>query len=77
MSHKHVFEAVDRSFRGVLNVPQPFGGWGTNEELIVTILAHRFVGQRRQIRQAYADLFGEDILKSLDKELRHDFEVRS
>ncbi|KAK8923758.1 Annexin D1 [Platanthera zijinensis] len=49
-------------------------GWGTNEELIVTILAHRFVGQRRQIRQAYADLFGEDILKSLDKELRHDFE---
>ncbi|KAK8921905.1 Annexin D1 [Platanthera zijinensis] len=50
-------------------------GWGTNEELIVTILAHRFVGQRRQIRQAYADLFGEDILKSLDKELRHDFET--
>ncbi|KAK8935753.1 hypothetical protein KSP39_PZI013236 [Platanthera zijinensis] len=26
MSHKHVFEAVDRSFRDVLNVPQPFGG---------------------------------------------------
>ncbi|KAK8931277.1 hypothetical protein KSP39_PZI016605 [Platanthera zijinensis] len=26
MSHKHVFEAVDRSFRDVLNVTQPFGG---------------------------------------------------
>ncbi|KAK8918884.1 hypothetical protein KSP39_PZI021564 [Platanthera zijinensis] len=26
MSHKHVFESVDQSFRDVLNVGQPFGG---------------------------------------------------
>ncbi|KAK8934333.1 Annexin D1 [Platanthera zijinensis] len=49
-------------------------GWGANEELIVTILAHQSATQRCQIRQAYADLFSEDILKSHDKELTHDFE---
>ncbi|KAK8941368.1 Annexin D1 [Platanthera zijinensis] len=41
------------------------GGWN---------MAHLKGLISRQIRQAYADLFGEDILKSLDKELRHDFE---
>ncbi|KAH0460640.1 hypothetical protein IEQ34_011303 [Dendrobium chrysotoxum] len=51
-----------------------FSGWGTNEKLIISILAHRSAAQRRQIRQAYADIFGEDLLKSLDKELTHDFE---
>lgn len=51
-----------------------FGGWGTNEGLIISILAHRNAAQRRQIRQAYADVFGEDLLKALDKELTRDFE---
>ncbi|XP_058185118.1 annexin Gh1-like [Rhododendron vialii] len=51
-----------------------FAGWGTNEDLIIQILAHRNSAQRKLIRQTYADLFKEDILKELDKELSNDFE---
>ncbi|XP_058185123.1 annexin Gh1-like [Rhododendron vialii] len=51
-----------------------FAGWGTNEDLIIQILAHRNSAQCKLIRQTYADLFKEDILKELDKELSNDFE---
>jgi len=51
-----------------------FSGWGTNEDLIISILGHRNAHQRIAIRQAYADIHGEDILKVLDKELTSDFE---
>lgn len=51
-----------------------FDGWGTNEHLIISILAHRNAGQRKLIRDSYAAAYGEDLLKSLDKELSSDFE---
>lgn len=51
-----------------------FQGWGTNEKLIISILAHRNAAQRKQIRQSYSELYGEDLLKDLDKELSQDFE---
>ncbi|XP_043693853.1 annexin D1-like [Telopea speciosissima] len=51
-----------------------FAGWGTNEDLIISILAHRNAAQRKQIRQTYAETYGEDLLKALDKELTNDFE---
>ncbi|KAK4754177.1 hypothetical protein SAY87_002281 [Trapa incisa] len=51
-----------------------FGGWGTNEHLIISILAHRNASQRKLIRQVYAETYGEDLLKTLDKELSSDFE---
>ncbi|XP_049389720.1 annexin Gh1-like [Solanum stenotomum] len=51
-----------------------FKGWGTNEKLIISILAHRNAAQRKLIRQTYAETFGEDLLKELDRELTHDFE---
>ncbi|OAY67785.1 Annexin D2 [Ananas comosus] len=51
-----------------------FHGWGTNEKLIISILAHRNAAQRRAIREAYAATYGEDLLKSLDKETTGDFE---
>lgn len=50
-------------------------GWGTNEKLIISILGHRNAAQRKLIRQTYAETYGEDLLKALDKELTHDFEV--
>lgn len=50
-------------------------GWGTNEDLIISILGRRNASQRKSIRQAYADTYGEDLLKALDKELSSDFEV--
>ncbi|GFS46779.1 annexin 1 [Actinidia rufa] len=51
-----------------------FSGWGTNEELIISILAHRNAAQRKSIRQTYAETYKEDLLKVLDKELTNDFE---
>ncbi|XWS44926.1 hypothetical protein CRYUN_Cryun15aG0092100 [Craigia yunnanensis] len=51
-----------------------FEGWGTNEQLIIDILAHRNAAQRNLIRKAYGEAYGEDLLKSLDKELSSDFE---
>ncbi|XP_059624287.1 annexin Gh1-like [Cornus florida] len=51
-----------------------FTGWGTNEALIIQILAHRSAAQRKQIRDCYASTYGEDLLKDLDKELSSDFE---
>ncbi|KAL5556033.1 hypothetical protein UlMin_038269 [Ulmus minor] len=51
-----------------------FEGWGTNEELIISILTHRNSQQRKLIRQAYTDAYGEDLLKALDKELSSEFE---
>ncbi|XP_047328372.1 annexin Gh1-like [Impatiens glandulifera] len=51
-----------------------FSGWGTNENLIISILAHRNASQRKLIREAYASSYGEDLLKALDKELTSDFE---
>ncbi|XP_062007167.1 annexin Gh1-like isoform X1 [Rosa rugosa] len=51
-----------------------FEGWGTNEGLIISIWAHRNADQRRLIQQTYAETYGEDLLKALDKELTSDFE---
>ncbi|XP_057975500.1 annexin Gh1-like [Malania oleifera] len=51
-----------------------FAGWGTNEGLIISILAHRNAAQRELIRQTYAATYGEDLLKALEKELTSDFE---
>ncbi|KAF2293056.1 hypothetical protein GH714_035780 [Hevea brasiliensis] len=51
-----------------------FQGWGTNESLIISILAHRNAPQRNLIRQTYAEAYGEDLLIALDKELSSDFE---
>nr|1N00_A Chain A, annexin Gh1 [Gossypium hirsutum] len=51
-----------------------FSGWGTNEGLIIDILGHRNAEQRNLIRKTYAETYGEDLLKALDKELSNDFE---
>ncbi|KAE8700008.1 Annexin D2 [Hibiscus syriacus] len=40
----------------------PFAGWGTNEQLIIDILAHRNAAQRNSIRKAYHEAYGEDLL---------------
>ncbi|CAI9109442.1 OLC1v1009264C2 [Oldenlandia corymbosa var. corymbosa] len=51
-----------------------FAGWGTNEALIIKILAHRNAPQRKLIREVYASTYGEDLLKDLDAELSNDFQ---
>ncbi|ESQ40970.1 hypothetical protein EUTSA_v10014138mg [Eutrema salsugineum] len=66
------------------NVPLPeedanqlneaFKGWGTNEGMIISILAHRNATQRNFIRAVYSANYDKDLLKELDKELSGDFE---
>ncbi|KAL4352713.1 hypothetical protein GQ457_06G043450 [Hibiscus cannabinus] len=51
-----------------------FEGWGTNEQLIIDILAHRNAAQRNLIRKTYHEAYGKDLLRSLDEELTSDFE---
>ncbi|CAN0889981.1 Annexin Gh1 (Fragment) [Linum grandiflorum] len=51
-----------------------FSGWGTNENLIISILAHRTANQRKLIREVYQSMHGNELLKDLDKELSSDFE---
>lgn len=51
-----------------------FAGWGTNEALIIKILAHRNAAQRKLIREVYAATYGDDLLKDLDAELSSDFQ---
>ena len=51
-------------------------GWGTDEKAIINILGHRNAIQRKQIRQAYEELYQEDLVKRLESELSGDLEVR-
>ncbi|KAF8115781.1 hypothetical protein N665_0025s0230 [Sinapis alba] len=51
-----------------------FKGWGTNERMIISILAHRNAEQRSFIRAVYAANYNKDLLRELDKELSGDFE---
>ncbi|XP_027356062.1 annexin-like protein RJ4 [Abrus precatorius] len=51
-----------------------FKGWGTDEKTVIEILAHRNVHQRQQIRNAYEQLYQEDLIKRLESELSGDFE---
>ncbi|GKD75047.1 annexin D2-like protein, partial [Tanacetum coccineum] len=48
--------------------------WGTNEALIIQILAHRDGAQRKKIHETYSQTYGEDLLKDLDSELSSDFQ---
>ncbi|WVZ73614.1 hypothetical protein U9M48_021900 [Paspalum notatum var. saurae] len=51
-----------------------FEGWGTNEKLIISILAHRDAARRRAIRRAYADAYGKELLRALGDEIHGKFE---
>ncbi|CAN6239401.1 unnamed protein product [Urochloa humidicola] len=51
-----------------------FEGWGTNEKLIISILAHRDAAHRRAIRRAYAEKCGKELLRALGDEIHGKFE---
>ncbi|GAB4835267.1 hypothetical protein Ancab_000176 [Ancistrocladus abbreviatus] len=50
-------------------------GWGTDEKAIISVLAHRNANQLRQIRQAYQDIYHEDLIHQLKSEISGDFEA--
>ncbi|KAI3697680.1 hypothetical protein L6452_30776 [Arctium lappa] len=49
-------------------------GWGTDEKTVISILGHRNAIQRKLIREAYQELYHEDLVKRLEHELSGDFE---
>ncbi|KAJ0692671.1 putative annexin [Helianthus annuus] len=49
-------------------------GWGTDEKTVISVLGHRNATQRKLIREAYQELFHEDLVKRLEHELSGDFE---
>ncbi|XP_010268092.1 PREDICTED: annexin D1 [Nelumbo nucifera] len=75
MSTLVVPESIPSAIEDCEQLRKAFQGWGTNEKLIISILAHRNAAQRKIIRQTYAEKYGEDLLKSLERELTSDFEI--
>ncbi|XP_057807820.1 annexin-like protein RJ4 [Salvia miltiorrhiza] len=51
-----------------------FQGWGTDEKTIIGVIGRRNANQRKMIRQAYEELYHEDLVKRLESELSGDFE---
>lgn len=74
MSSLSVPQSVPTPAEDCDQLRKAFQGWGTNESLIISILAHRNSEQRKLIRQTYGETYGEDLLKVLERELSSDFE---
>ncbi|XP_008673676.1 annexin-like protein RJ4 [Zea mays] len=51
-----------------------FQGWGTDEQAVIGILAHRDATQREQIALEYEHKYGESLVQRLQSELTGDFE---
>uniref|UniRef100_A0A804MZL1 Annexin n=1 Tax=Zea mays TaxID=4577 RepID=A0A804MZL1_MAIZE len=49
-------------------------GWGTDEQAVIGILAHRDATQREQIALEYEHKYGESLVQRLQSELTGDFE---
>ncbi|KAL4204018.1 hypothetical protein AMTRI_Chr01g107600 [Amborella trichopoda] len=53
---------------------EAFEGWGSDKKTIISILGHRNASQRKLIREAYAEIYKEDLCKRLEYELIRHFE---
>nr|CAB3446847.1 unnamed protein product [Digitaria exilis] len=51
-----------------------FQGWGTDEQAVIAILAHRDATQRKQILLKYEQMYSESLTQRLQSELSGDFE---
>ncbi|KAF2574646.1 hypothetical protein F2Q70_00006244 [Brassica cretica] len=56
------------------NIKKACQGFGTDEKAIISILGHRNLFQRKLIRQAYQEIYHEDLIHQLKSELSGDFE---
>ncbi|XP_047087733.1 annexin-like protein RJ4 [Lolium rigidum] len=52
-----------------------FQGWGTDEQAVIYILAHRDAAQRKLIRLAYEEKYNESLTQRLQSELSGDFQT--
>ncbi|TKV99469.1 hypothetical protein SEVIR_8G046000v4 [Setaria viridis] len=51
-----------------------FQGWGTDEQAVIAILAHRDAAQRKRITLKYEEMYNESLMQRLKSELSGDFE---
>lgn len=51
-----------------------FKGFGCDDKKVIEILGHRNYAQRHELRQAYRNLYSDDLLHRLKSELRGNFE---
>ncbi|MCO5587366.1 hypothetical protein L7F22_041315 [Adiantum nelumboides] len=56
------------------NLYRAFKGFGCDDKKVIEILGHRNYVQRRELRQAYSNLYAGDLLQRLKSELRGNFE---
>ncbi|KAL2341602.1 hypothetical protein Fmac_009542 [Flemingia macrophylla] len=56
------------------NIKKACKGLGTDETTLISILAHRDVAQRKLVRQAYEQIYQEDLIQQLKSELSGSFE---
>ncbi|KAJ0976166.1 hypothetical protein J5N97_018131 [Dioscorea zingiberensis] len=69
-----VSELVPSPVEDAEQLRKAFQGWGTDEKTVISILAHRNSTQRKQIQQAYEELYQESLTKRLESELTGDLE---
>lgn len=50
-------------------------GWGTNEKGIIEIICHRNAAQKKLIKEAYEEMYNENLIQRFEKELSGNFEV--
>ena len=50
-------------------------GFGTDENGIISIIGHRNADQRKLIKEAYEQLYNENLIKRFESELSGNFEV--
>jgi len=49
---------------------------GTDEAALISILAHRNVAERKLVREAYEEIYHEDLIQQLKSELSGSFQVK-
>jgi len=49
---------------------------GTDEATLISILAHRNVSERKLVREAYEEIYHEDLIQQLKSELSGSFQVK-
>ncbi|XP_020275734.1 annexin-like protein RJ4 [Asparagus officinalis] len=74
MATIRVPEMPPSPFEDALDLKNAFEGWGTDEKTVIGILSHRDEGQRKKIMSAYEELYNENLINRLEKELSGDLQ---
>ncbi|CAL4981901.1 unnamed protein product [Urochloa decumbens] len=74
MARNTVSQVVPSPAEDAAALLKAFQGWGTDEQAVIAILAHRDAAQRKQIMLKYEEMYNESLMHRLQSELSGDFE---